>query len=114
MTGVDGQRGQHREDALVEELAHLRALVGVELVPGDDRDARVGERREEAGLVAFPYKAEAGVNWHARLMLGYQVSRHWAFSLVAEYERLNDEAAASPIVEDHNVLGWFAGLAYRF
>ena len=33
---------------------------------------------------------------------------------VAEYERLNDEAAASPIVEDHNVLGWFAGVAYRF
>ena len=26
----------------------------------------------------------------------------------------DDEAAASPIVEDHNVLGWFAGLAYRF
>ena len=73
-----------------------------------------GVTPEEAGVVAFPYEAGAGVNWHARFMLGYQVSRRWSLSLVAEYERLNDEAAASPIVEDQNVLGFFAGLGYRF
>jgi len=27
---------------------------------------------------------------------------------------LNDEAAASPIVDSDSVLGWFAGLSYRF
>ena len=47
-------------------------------------------------------------------MVGYQLSRHWAASLVAEYERMNDEAAASPIVSDRNVLGYFAGVSYRF
>lgn len=73
-----------------------------------------GVTPEEAGIVAFPYEAEAGLNWHTRLMFGYQVSKHWAFSLVAEYERLNDEAASSPIVAEQDVFGYFAGLSYRF
>jgi outer membrane scaffolding protein for murein synthesis (MipA/OmpV family) len=34
--------------------------------------------------------------------------------LSAEYERLNDEAAASPVVVDQGVLGYFAGFGYRF
>jgi outer membrane scaffolding protein for murein synthesis (MipA/OmpV family) len=47
-------------------------------------------------------------------VLRYQVNRRWAFALVGEFERLNDEAAASPIVADRNVLGYFAGFGYRF
>lgn len=73
-----------------------------------------GVTEEEAGVVAFPYEAASGLNWHARLMFGYQLTRHWGVSLVAQYERLNDEAAASPIVDDENMLGWFAGLSVRF
>jgi outer membrane protein len=73
-----------------------------------------GVTEEEAGVVVLPYEAGVGVNWHARLMVGYQLTRHWALSLVAEYERLNDEAAASPIVEHDNVIGWFAGVSWRF
>lgn len=68
----------------------------------------------EAGMIVAPYEAGAGVNWHTRFKLGYQLSRHWAVSIVAEYERINDEAAASPIVEDRNVLGYFTGVSYRF
>jgi MipA family protein len=73
-----------------------------------------GVTEDEAGIVVAPYEADAGVNWHARLKLGYQLSRHWALSLVAEYERLNDEAASSPLVKEHDVLGYFAGAAFRF
>jgi outer membrane protein len=73
-----------------------------------------GVTEEEAGVVVEPYDAGAGLNWHTRFMVGYQLSRHWAVSLVAEYERINDEAAASPIVNDRNVLGYFAGVSYRF
>lgn len=73
-----------------------------------------GLTAEEAGLVAAPYEAAAGINWHARLAVSYQLSRDWAISVVAEYDRLNDEAAASPIVEEDDVLGWFAGLSRRF
>ena len=73
-----------------------------------------GVREDEAGVVVLPYGAGAGMNIRTRLMLGYQLSRHWSLSLVAEFERLNDEAAASPIVEDRDVLGYFAGVSYRF
>lgn len=69
---------------------------------------------DEAGLVVLPYEAGDGFNWHARLMFGYQINRNWAFSVVAEHERLNDEAAASPIVEEDDVIGWFAGFSWRF
>ena len=69
---------------------------------------------DEAGVIVAPYEAGAGINWHTRFKIGYQLSRHWAASLVAEYERINDEAAASPIVGDRNVLGYFAGVSYRF
>ena len=68
----------------------------------------------EAGVVTLPYEADAGVNWHARFMVAYQLDRRWAVSLVTEYERLNDEAAMSPVVESDGVLGWFAGMSYRF
>lgn len=73
-----------------------------------------GVTSEEAGNVVRPYEAAAGVNWHARLLVAYQLTRHWGMSLVAEYERLNNEAATSPIVEDHGVRGLFAGMAWRF
>lgn len=73
-----------------------------------------GVTEDEAGVVVLPYEAGAGINWHTRFKLGYHLSRHWAVSFVAEYERINDEAAASPIVEDRNVLGYFAGVSYRF
>jgi len=73
-----------------------------------------GVREDEAGVVVLPYEAGSGVNLRTRLMLGYQLSRNWALSLVAEYERINDDAAASPIVEDRDVIGYFAGLSFRF
>ena len=56
-----------------------------------------GVTDDEASVVVAPYEAEAGLNWQTRLMVGYQLSRHWSLSLVAEYERINDEAAASRI-----------------
>lgn len=73
-----------------------------------------GVTEEEAGIVVTPYEPGAGINVHGRFKLGYQLSRNWSLSLVAKFDRINDEAAASPIVEDRNVLGYFAGFAFRF
>jgi len=73
-----------------------------------------GVRDDEAGVVLPAYDAKAGTNAHARLMLSYQISKQWSFSLVTEYERLNDEAASSPLVDDENILGYFAGFGMRF
>jgi MipA family protein len=93
---------------------YIEPSIGASYKSADLNNYYWGVTPDEAGVVVLPYEAGAGVNWHARLKFGYQLSRHWALSLVAEYERLNDAAAASPIVEQPDVLGWFAGAAYRF
>jgi outer membrane protein len=73
-----------------------------------------GVRPEESSVVLPAYEAGDGVNARAQLRASYHFSRNWMLALSAEYERLNDEAAASPIVADKAVLGYFAGLGYRF
>lgn len=73
-----------------------------------------GVRDDEASAALPSYVAGDGINAHARLKLSYQVNRHWTLSLVGEFERLNDEAAASPIVDDRDVVGYFAGFGFRF
>jgi outer membrane protein len=73
-----------------------------------------GVQPDEAGLLLPVYEAEAGLNVKARLSVSYQLTTDWSLSLGAEAERLNDEAADSPLVEDDTVYGFFAGLAYEF
>jgi outer membrane protein len=97
-----------------DQRLYLEPSFGVSYKSAELNDYYWGVTLEEAGFVASPYEADAGLNWHARFMLGYQLNKRWALSVVAEYERLNDEAAASPIVEEDSVLGWFAGASYRF
>ena len=93
---------------------YIEPSIGASYKSADLNNYYWGVTNDEAGVVVAPYDAAAGLNWQARLMVGYQLSRHWGLSLVAEYERINDEAAASPIVDERNVLGYFAGLAFRF
>ena len=42
---VDGERGEHREDALLEHLVEVLAVVVVELVPAREDDADLAQRR---------------------------------------------------------------------
>ncbi len=69
---------------------------------------------DETNAATSEYTAGAGVNAFARLQYSYQISRNWMFSFVGEVERLNDEAAGSPIVQEQYVFGYFAGFGYRF
>lgn len=97
-----------------KQRLYIEPAVGVSYKSARLNNYYWGVTPEEAGVVSFPYEAKAGLNWHTRLKAGYQLDRHWAVSLVAEYESLNDEAATSPIVKESNVLGWFAGVSWRF
>ena len=97
-----------------EQRLYVEPSVGLSYKSANLNDYYWGVTEDEANVVVAPYEAEAGVNWHARLMFGYQLSRHWGLSLVAEYERINDEAASSPLVKERGVLGYFAGAVYRF
>ncbi|MDH5619287.1 MAG: MipA/OmpV family protein [Gammaproteobacteria bacterium] len=97
-----------------EQRLYVEPSIGVSYKSARLNNYYWGVTAEEGGIVVARYDATAGINWQARLLLGYQLSRNWGVSLVTEYERINDEAAASPIVDERNVLGFFAGLAYRF
>lgn len=93
---------------------YIEPSFGLSFKSADLNNYYWGVTPEEAGVVILPYEAGSGINRHARLKVAYQLTRHWGLSLVAEYERINDEAAASPIVADRNVLGWFGGVSWRF
>ena len=93
---------------------YVEPSIGASYKSADLNNYYWGVTPGEAGVVVLPHEADAGTNVRARLTVGYQLSPNWSMSLVAEYERINDEAAASPIVEDRNVLGYFGGVAFRF
>ncbi len=97
-----------------DQRLYIEPSIGASYKSADLNNYYWGLTDGEAGVVVSPYEAAAGINWHARFMVGYQLSRNWGLSLVAEYERINDQAAASPIVQEGDVLGYFAGVAYRF
>lgn len=92
---------------------YLEPSIGASYKSAALNDYYWGVSPGEADVVVLPYEADAGTNVHARLTFGYQINRNWSFSLVTEYERINDEAAASPIVEDRDVIGYFAGFSFR-
>lgn len=97
-----------------KQRLYIGSSIGASYKSADLNNYYWGVTDAEAGVIVAPYEARAGVNWHTRFKIGYQLSRHWAVSLVTEYERINEEAADSPIVKDRNVLGYFAGVSYRF
>jgi len=91
-----------------------RPSFGVSWKSGKLNDYYWGVRESEANDLFPAYQAGSGLNTHARFLTSYQINRHWAFIAVAEYERLNSEASASPIVKDRGVLGMFAGFKYQY
>lgn len=93
---------------------YIEPSLGASYKSADLNNYYWGVTQAEAGNVVLPYEAGSGINWHARLVFGFQVNLQWAVTLVAEYERLNDAAAMSPIVDEHDVKGFFAGMAWRF
>jgi MipA family protein len=73
-----------------------------------------GVRPGEASELLPVYQAGSGTNPHAKLLVSFQVTRNWAVAGAVEYERLNAEAAASPIAQESDVLGYFVGMSYGF
>jgi outer membrane protein len=73
-----------------------------------------GVRPEESNEALPAYAPVSGTNVALRLLGSYQLTPVWTLNVAAEYERLNDQAAASPIVRDRRVVGFFAGFGYRF
>jgi outer membrane protein len=91
-----------------------RPSLGVSWKSKDMNDYYWGVQESEANAIFPAYTAGAGLNVHAQFMTSYQINRHWALIAVLEYERMNSEAADSPIVEDQVVLGTFVGFKYEY
>jgi outer membrane protein len=93
---------------------YLRPSLGLSYKSADLNNYYWGVRPDEANEALPAYEAGAGINTRVRLAANYYFSRNWMLTLSGEYERLNDEAAGSPIVSEQAVLGYFAGFGYRF
>jgi outer membrane protein len=73
-----------------------------------------GVTPDEASLVFPAYEAGSGVNYFGRFKVSYQLTRKWASLFVIEYERMNHDAANSPLVDEKTVFGAFAGFQYNY
>mgnify|MGYP001814718223 CR=1 FL=1 len=93
---------------------YIEPAVGLAYKSEGLNDYYWGVRPDESSDALPAYEAGAGVNPRVRLRAAYYFSRNWSLAFSAEYERLNGEAAASPVVDRENVLGYFVGMAYRF
>ena len=93
---------------------HIEPSIGFAYKSDELNDYYWGVRPEEASAALPQYRARSGVNPHFKLAAGYQLNRHWSVAIAAQYERLATEAAASPLVADRDVVGYFAGAHYRF
>ena len=68
----------------------------------------------EASSALLAYTVGSGFNWQLGARASYYFSSHLRLAAGINYERLNDAAAASPLVRDPDVTAFFAGLAYQF
>jgi outer membrane protein len=96
------------------ERWYIEPLLGISFKSRSLNNYYWGVRASEANEAMPAYDAGSGFNLRGGVRAGYHFSRNWAVSFAARYERLNDEAAASPIVVDRSVLGYFVGVGYRF
>lgn len=93
---------------------YVEPSAGLTYKSRDINDYYWGIRGSETPSGVSGYSVGSGFNWMARMGMAYQLSERWALSAAIEYERLNGEASRSPIVRRNHVLGFFAGLGYRF
>ncbi|HEU4780483.1 MAG TPA: MipA/OmpV family protein [Steroidobacteraceae bacterium] len=88
--------------------------IGVAYKNDELSDYYWGITQKEAGATLVAYHADGGIDWEAGIRTSYYLTKSTRLALSANYERLHDSVALSPIVEDDYVLGYFAGVAWQF
>jgi outer membrane protein len=119
--GVSGQL-----DVLHDVTGHshgteIRAALGMPLVESrGSLTANIGITWKSAAIVNYYYGStgiyEPGSALNPFFKLGYTLplAGKWRFSAFAEYERLGNAIASSPIVAEHYVATTFVGAIYTF
>jgi len=92
----------------------LAPSVGVAYKSAELNDYYWGVRADEANIALPEYHASSGFGWQAGLKANYYVTKSMRIALSVDYEQLQDTVAASPLVEEDHVLGYFTGVAWTF
>jgi outer membrane protein len=117
--GLSGQLDVLHDITGRDHGTEVRAALGIPLVKSrQSLTASVGVTWKSAGIVNYYYGEhtvyQAGSALDPFVKLGYTVplSSRWRFSAFAQYERLGDAIADSPIVSEHYVATAFVGAIY--
>lgn len=60
------------------------------------------------------YEAKSGFNSFAKMSLSYIIDKRWRWVSSIQYEKINSEAANSPIMTDDKITTVFTGIFYSF
>jgi len=88
--------------------------VGVSYKSAELSDYYWGVHEDEASFLLPAYEVDGGIGWEAGLRTSYYLTRSVRLAVSANYERLPHSVSMSPLVEDKEVLGYFAGFAWQF
>jgi outer membrane protein len=121
VAGVSGQLDVLHDITGQDHGTEVRAALGIPLVESRGiLSANVGITWKSSQIVDY-YYGEPGLYAGRSALdpfakLGYTVplSRRWRFDAFAEYERLANAIADSPIVAEHSVATVFVGAIYTF
>jgi outer membrane protein len=121
LSGVSGQLDVLHDITDQNNGTEIRAALGIPLLESrGSLTADIGITWKSAAIVNYYYGAagiyEAGSALNPFLKLGYTLplGRKWRLSAFAEYERLGNAIANSPIVEERYVETVFVGAIYTF
>jgi outer membrane protein len=121
LSGVSGQLDVLHDVTDQNNGTEIRAALGIPLVESKGSlTASVGITWKSAAIVNYYYGAagiyEAGSALNPFIKLGYTLplAGKWRFSAFAQYERLGNAIANSPIVEERFVATVFVGAIYTF
>ena len=121
LSGISGQLDALHDITNQNNGTEMRAALGIPLVESKGSlTANVGVTWKSAAIVNYYYGSpgiyEAGSALNPFFKLGYTLplAGKWRFSAFAEYERLGNAIANSPIVEERFVATAFIGAIYTF
>jgi outer membrane protein len=92
----------------------LSPTIGLAYKSDDLSNYYWGVSPKEAGQTLQPYQADGGIDWEVGVRTSYYLSKSVRLAISADYERLHDSVATSPIVAEDHVIGYFAGVAWQF
>ena len=121
LSGVSGQLDVLHDVTDQNNGTEIRAALGMPLLESKGSlTANVGITWKSAAIVNYYYGGagiyEAGSALNPFIKLGYTLplAGRWRFSAFAEYERLGNAIANSPLVEERYVATAFVGAIYTF